>query len=224
MDVKRHIQTFDSIALIYGWFFPFQVRNYRRTIAKNLSLFRDCACRVLDIGCGTGALAYALSESGCQVTGLDGSDRMIAVARRLNRGNTTKFYIGNALDLERTDSGETSFVDPEGKLPFFSQQYDIVVASLVLHGLQKDQRQKLYTAMKRLALKRVIIMDYSQRRGILTSLVEWLEQGDYFNFIKSVDEEMRQNFPNIQVIHTGKRTDWYIFNCDQPELARMLNK
>jgi SAM-dependent methyltransferase len=212
-DVGRHIRIFDLIAPIYSWFFPFQIRIYRRLIARHSLFFGGHSSRVLDIGCGTGALAYVLSESGYQVTGLDGSERMIAVARRLNRGNTAQFRIGNALDLFPDNLDESIFPEHEGEVSFSSQQYDIVVASYVLHGLQKDQRQKLYAAMKHLALKRVIIMDYNHRRGSLTSLAEWLEQGDYFNFIKSAADEMRQIFPNVQVIQTGKQAAWYVCDC-----------
>ena len=170
MEISQHIRLFDQIAPIYGWFFPYQARHYRRIISANPSFFTGGACRILDIGCGTGALAYALSESGHQVTGIDGSERMLAVASRLNRGNTAQFRIGNALNLSRSISITANSLDPDGELPFSSQQYDMVVASYVLHGLQKDQRQQLYTAMKHLALKYVIIMDYNQRRGLLTKL------------------------------------------------------
>lgn len=38
--------------------------------------------RVLDAGCGTGRLAIALREAGAETWGLDGSARMLAIARR----------------------------------------------------------------------------------------------------------------------------------------------
>lgn len=193
MNIIRHIEIFDLIAPIYGWFFGYQVRNYRRIVGNNLSFFQDADCSVLDIGCGTGALAFVLSKLGCEVTGLDGSERMIIQAKRLNHGNTANFIVGNALSLT---------------LP----QFDLVIASYVVHGLVKDQRQKLYSEMKRLALKHVIIMDYNQNRGVLTSIIEWLEHGDYFNFVKSAEKEMQQVFANVQIIQTGKRSAWYI--CD----------
>ena len=69
--------------------------------------------------------------------------------------------------------------------------------------------------MKRLAIHRVIIMDYNQRRGLLTSLIERLEGGDYFNFIRTAETEMRQVFPSVQILQTGKRAAWYICECNQ---------
>lgn len=183
---------FDLIAPIYGWFFQFQVRNYRRRVEENLLLFKD-SDKILDIGCGTGALASVLSEFNFGVTGIDSSAEMIKQARRLNHDNTANFLAGSVSTLSLS-------------------KHDLVIASYVLHGLQQDQRQILYSDMKRLALKRVIIMDYNQRRGILTSIIEWLEHGDYFNFIKSAEKEMQLVFTSVQVIQTGKRAAWYV--CD----------
>ena len=196
MNIEAHIRLFDGIASIYGLFFGYQVRMYRRILAANPVCFGGVNCRVLDIGCGTGALAAALSENGLDVTGLDGSIRMIDVARRLNRHTKARFIVGNALE------------PIEGR-------YDVVVASYVLHGLPQRERFVLYETMKRLATHRVIIMDYNQRRGVLTSLIERLEGGDYFNFIRTAESEMRQIFPSVQILQTGKRAAWYICECDQ---------
>ena len=201
MKSKDKFSLFDLIAPVYGWFFSYQVRNYQRVTTENAAFFADCGCQILDIGCGTGALACALAGQGHQVTGLDGSERMIAQARRLNQNNTAQFLVGDAMALP----------------PLSPARFDIVVASYVLHGLQKGQRQELYAVMKGLAIKRVIIMDYNNRRSLLTSLIEWLEHGDYFNFIQLAESEMRQNFPNVRVIQTGKRAAWYICECSRPD-------
>ena len=218
MDIKRHIKIFDLIAPIYSLFFSYQVKNYRRIVANNPSLFMDGASQILDIGCGTGALAYVLSELGHEVTGIDGSKRMIAQARRLNHGNTSNFLVGNALSLSLNESDTSDSHDERRKQSFYLQKYDIVVASYVLHGLQKNQRQKLYINMKYLVRKRIIIMDYNQRRSILTSIIEWLEHGDYFNFIKNAETEMQQSFPSVQIIQTGKRAAWYVCDCINPKV------
>ena len=208
MDIEKHFHVFDMIAPIYGWFFSYQVRTFRRILAANSICFREKNCRILDIGCGTGALVSVLAELGHDVTGVDGSARMVSVARRMNQGNTVKFQTGNALTLFNHHS------DADCNHDQLEKPYDIVVASYVLHGLQKEQRLELYSAMKRLAKKRIIIMDYNQRRGILTSFVEWLERGDYFNFIQLAEAEMQESFPHVHVIQTGKRAAWYVCECD----------
>ena len=208
MRLASHIRLFDLIAPLYSLFFQFQVRNYRRIIQNNLSIVMDGQYRILDIGCGTGALAFVLSEIGQSVTGIDGSARMIKIARWLNRNNQAVFQVGDALGRS----------DPGSPLADSRQNYDLVVASYVLHGLHQEQRMALYGTMKRLAAKRVVIMDYNQKRALLTSLVEWLERGDYFNFIKSAETEMKAIFPSVNIVQTGKRGAWYV--ADQQVLRQ----
>jgi SAM-dependent methyltransferase len=53
-------------------------------------------CRVLDIGCGTGALARRLATGGARVTGIDLSPRMIDVARvRTTDGLGIEYRVGD---------------------------------------------------------------------------------------------------------------------------------
>jgi 2-polyprenyl-3-methyl-5-hydroxy-6-metoxy-1,4-benzoquinol methylase len=205
MRLDSHIRMFDLIAPIYSLFFRRQVRSYGRVIRNNASCFTDGQYRILDIGCGTGALAFVLSDMGQSVLGVDGSPRMIRLARRFNRTNQATFQVGEALDL----------FDPANDLSAYVRHYDLVVASYVLHGLQKEQRMALYGAMKLIATKRVVIMDYNQNPGIMVSVIEWLERGDYFNFIKSIEAEMRESFSHVHTIQTGKRSAWYVCECDR---------
>lgn len=202
MDAQRHIRLFDRIAHIYGWFFELQCRAFKRVFRKHPVCRLPVPCRILDIGCGTGALARVLAEMGHEVTGLDGSVRMIERAKRFNRDLPIRFFAGDALYL--TDDTVTHGLEPS---------YDVVIASHVLHGLKKPQRLALYAVMKRLATKRIVIMDYNQRRSLLTSLVEWLEHGDYSAFIKEISAEMNANFPAVQVIPVGKHLSWYLCDC-----------
>jgi ubiquinone/menaquinone biosynthesis C-methylase UbiE len=205
MRLASHIKVFDLIAPIYGLFFRRQVRNYSQVIRNNASCFTDGQYRILDLGCGTGALAFVLSGMGQTVIGVDGSPRMIKLAKRFNRMNQATFQVGNALNL----------FDPANDLSAYVHHYDLVVASYVLHGLQKEQRMALYGAIRLMATKRVVIMDYNQKPGILVSLIEWLERGDYFNFVKSIEAEMAESFSEVHTIQTGKRSAWYICECDR---------
>ena len=56
--------------------------------------------RVLDLCCGTGQLAHALSAEGFELTGIDGSESMIAIARE-NAPNAA-FRVGDARDFKIT--------------------------------------------------------------------------------------------------------------------------
>ncbi|MFF9244003.1 class I SAM-dependent methyltransferase [Streptomyces sp. NPDC014776] len=75
--------------------------------------------RILDAGCGSGPLSAALRERGADVTGVDASAAMLALARR---------RLGEDADLYLVDLRE--------QLPFDDGTFDDVVASLVLHYLQ----------------------------------------------------------------------------------------
>jgi hypothetical protein len=51
----------------------------------------------------------------------------------------------------------------------------------------------------------------------LTSLIEWLERGDYFRFIlvaqkemKNCVQDMKLCFSSVRVIDVDKRAAWYV--------------
>lgn len=72
---------------------------------------------VLDLGCGQGDLAIALSRLGARVTGVDASESMIASARRtsLQEGADVTFSVASAQEL-----------------PFGAESFDIVLAVTIL--------------------------------------------------------------------------------------------
>lgn len=72
---------------------------------------------VLDVGCGEGQIARALSAQGSQVTGVDPTARNIEVA--LERGGGPRYLIGDATRLEFVDSS-----------------FDAVVACLVFEHIE----------------------------------------------------------------------------------------
>jgi ubiquinone/menaquinone biosynthesis C-methylase UbiE len=75
--------------------------------------------RILDAGCGAGAVSVALRERGAVVSGFDRSTRMVELARQ---------RLGDDVDLRVADIGEP--------LPYPDGAFDDVVAALVLHYLQ----------------------------------------------------------------------------------------
>ncbi len=64
----------------------------------------------------------------------------------------------------------------------------------------------------RLAKEKVTFHDYNENRALLTTIIEWLERGDYFNFIKIGKKEMKEHFKNVKVIDVYKRAAWYILD------------
>ena len=187
---------FDVIAPVYKKFFNYQVRMYERDFAiveKTISL---AGLRtVIGIGSGPGALCSVLQNHGFIVKGSDLSGGMRKAAMEKLRGKGIDIVSADVLN----------------GLPFEDKSFDVAIASFVSHGLQKDDRMKMYGEMKRVASEKVIIVDYNNRsRSIITNIVEYLEGGDYFNFIKAAEAEMNRIFPKVTAIPTGIRSSWYI--------------
>lgn len=191
---------FDMISPVYGLFFQSQ-ESYYKEILQNVSgeIELSEGLNILDIGCGTGALCKAFYDIGMKPTGVDPSKGMLSQAKKKLK------------DLPI----ELIHIVPEEKLPFPDKSFDIVIASYVAHGIEREERMKLYMEMKRLAKGFVIIHDYNENRAIHTTVVEWLENGDYFNFIKVAQDEMKEIFANVSKIDVGPRAAWYICRCPQ---------
>ncbi len=191
---KQTSRLFDRIATIYDWFYGYQKRNYSLVLG---SLYRELdlnRCQsIIDFGCGTGALCSILRQRGLKVTGVDQSEKMLNQARAKPENYSIQFLQANVL---------------EG-LPFKDKDFDLSIASYVAHGLPAAERKILYTEMSRVSRHLVIIYDYNQNRSIITSLLEWLEGGDYFNFIRAAEDELREFFPQLRTQAVGGRSSWY---------------
>lgn len=75
----------------------------------------------------------------------------------------------------------------------------------------------MYAEMSRVTKSRVVIYDYNQKRALLTSVIEWLERGDYFQFIKDAENEMKncvsemkECFSEVKVVDVDSKAAWYI--------------
>lgn len=79
--------------------------------------FKDLANKkVLDLGCGYGWYSDYFSSVGADVTGCDGSEKMIAIARSLY------------------PSGKYEVVNVEKRLPYLDSAYDMVFCNQVFKG------------------------------------------------------------------------------------------
>ncbi|MGI6679076.1 MAG: class I SAM-dependent methyltransferase [Dehalobacterium sp.] len=199
MRTKEKHALFNRISGVYGLFFAWQVRNYQGILKKvrhdlDLSLYNN----VIDIGCGTGALCYALHQYGLAVTGIDPAEKMIRIAQQKTeqrmKGPLLQFMQGDVLR----------------GLPFEDKSFDLAFASYVAHGFEPEERRIMYGEMKRVAKNLVVLVDYNEGRSLITNLVEWLEGGAYFNFIKTVKDELQEQFENMQEINIGKRSSLYL--------------
>lgn len=64
--------------------------------------------------------------------------------------------------------------------------------------------------MCRVSKGKIIFHDYNENRSLLTDIAEFLENGDYFNFIKVAKLEMEKHFKDVRIVNVDKKAVWYI--------------
>ena len=189
----NHLQLFNTIAPAYAWFYRHQVTLYTKLFTRLQAELPDSIKTVLDVGCGTGAMCQVFSQQ-YQTTGVDGSEKMLIQAKKHTQGAEINFQL----------------VDFTQGLPFADQSFDLVYASFVAHGVPKQDREVLINEMKRVSKHVVVLFDYDEGRHWIINLVEWLEHGDYFNFVKHFKQEWAQHFAHQKIIAQNKYSALYI--------------
>jgi SAM-dependent methyltransferase len=151
---------FDRIADVYDESLPAHVVEHylRKRTAFVLGL--GAAGSVLDVGCGTGALARRLASAGYEVTGVDPSEGMLHVMR------------------ER--SPEIRAVQASGtELPFDSDRFDVVLSVAAFHHIAEPGAVRATLAeMARVARPggRILIWDHNPRNPYWSSLMSRVPQ------------------------------------------------
>lgn len=85
---------------------------------------------ILDLGCGTGDIAYELHKMNVNVTGVDYSETMIQKAK--SKYPNVDFQVQNILSLD------------------FQEQFDAVFSNAVLHWVKQPKQalERIYTSLK----------------------------------------------------------------------------
>ena len=123
------------------------------------------ALRVLDVGCGTGALAGYVLDSlpACKLTGVDISPEMLRQAR-VRLGDTATFMPGDA-----------------EKLPFGDGAFDVVIMNAVFHHCP-DPRRAAFEAWRVLATGGVLVLgeEWSRQpvRAVSNAMLSVWGEGD----------------------------------------------
>ena len=90
--------------------------------------------RVLDLGCGTGLLTIMIKQSfpNVQVTGLDGDEEVLNIARNKSRGIDIQWDHALAFDM-----------------PYPDNSFDVVLSSFVTHHLTGDEKAGAFREVQR---------------------------------------------------------------------------
>ena len=165
-NIKKHGRLFNRIAWAYQYFYKGNLRGYSKKIELILpELNLTLGSKILDVGCGPGALGSAFQNMGFDVAGVDLAQKMVNKANK----NGLKSFQGDVLG---------GLNDPD-------DSFNLVVAGYVAHGLNSDQRVVLMKEMKRLSNGKVLFHDFGVERSTIITIVEYMEGSDYVNFKKN---------------------------------------
>jgi ubiquinone/menaquinone biosynthesis C-methylase UbiE len=120
--------------------------------------------RVLDIGCGTGAVAVKAAGKGARVTGIDINPQMLEIARsRIEEAN-----LSGSVELREQGVAELS-AEP-------SARYDAAICSLVFSELTGDERVYMLHELRRLLKPGGLLLVAVETRphGFFKQVLYWL--------------------------------------------------
>jgi len=104
--------------------------------------------KVLDVCCGTGDQAFHYNRIGIEAAGIDLDPKMIKVAEKRKE----KYNLSN-ISFQVSDAKE---------LPFKDASFDFVSISFGLHEIEREERDKIISEMKRVVKKEgfLIFIDF----------------------------------------------------------------
>ena len=159
-----------------GRFYDFFIApNQDRIFAQVKSLVKN-ESSVLDVGCGTGRLAFQLANTCRKIDGIDLSKRNIDVAISKLSRYPAENIISHHSDIFRfLQESET--------------RYDYAVLTYVLHEMGETERQAILEALSKVAHE-IVLVDYltPQPRdftGIVNELVENVAGFEHYNNFNS---------------------------------------
>ncbi len=147
------------------WFMPEE--QFKRRLLQEAGI--KPGFKVLDLGCGTGTLTLMLKQETPEaiVYGIDSDPPILSIARSkaLESGTDVLFQESMAFNL-----------------PYAENTFDRVLASLVLHHLTAENKNKTLSEVFRVLRPggELHVADFGKPRGLWTSLssliVRWLEE------------------------------------------------
>ncbi|MBA4406918.1 hypothetical protein C0389_06555 [bacterium] len=162
-----------------GWFYDKFIAPNQDKSFSQLKDFIEKDSTLLDVGCGTGRLAFRIADKCKNIVGIDLSMRNIAVAKK---------------NLLRNPASNIEFrhANIESMLAKNFAEFDYSVLSYVIHEVAKGERNELLNSLLKISPK-IILVDYLIPRpnslwSLLNEIVELIAGKEHYkNFRTYVD-------------------------------------
>ena len=163
-----------------GKLYSYLIDPCTEDVRKIISDLIEYNSNVIDIGCGTGSLAFYLSNKCEYVLGIELSKRMIDYANSIKIQNSVfnvDFLYGDAIKMSSLTE----------------KNFDYAIFSLSLHEIESNSRVKSLEEAKKITNK-IIIYDYlaeekTSIRGLINSIIEFIAGKEHYINYKSFVRE-----------------------------------
>ncbi len=112
--------------------------------------------RILDVGCGTGTFSVMIKQKhpASEVVGLDGDPQILEIARSKAKGLNLGIQFDQGMSFD---------------LPYPDASFDVVITSMMLHHLSREDKQKTAREIYRVLHPggRLFGADFAESRGVL---------------------------------------------------------
>jgi ubiquinone/menaquinone biosynthesis C-methylase UbiE len=159
-----------------GWFYDKLIAPNQDQLFGKIKNLVDADSIIIDVGCGTGRLAFGLADKSKSVLGIDLSKRNIDRANlTLHQNPDSKISFQNSDIEEIINKGQIHF--------------DYAVLTYVIHEVDEEERINLLNEISRVADK-IIIGDYlvPKPKGFgsyLNQIIEFIAGTDHYRNYKS---------------------------------------
>ncbi len=163
--------TIDKNHWYDGWFYDKIIAPNQDKLFGQIKNYIDSDSVLIDVGCGTGRLAFSFADKCKSVLGIDLSKRNIDRANRnLNKrtNSNVSFFHGNVSELNHNNSAH----------------FDYAILTYVLHEINEEERMDLLNDIIQITDK-IIIGDYMVPKpkgfeGWLTKTIEFIAGKEHY--------------------------------------------
>ncbi len=168
--------TLDKNHWYDGWFYDKIIAPNQDKLFEQIKNYIDSDSVLIDVGCGTGRLAFSFADKCKSVLGIDLSKRNIDRANRtLEKRSMTNvsFFHGNVNELNHNDK----------------KHFDYAILTYVIHEVNEEERISLIKDIIQIADK-LIIADYIVPKpkgfeGWLSKTIEFIAGKEHYKNYKS---------------------------------------